>query len=417
MTPQSRRDFLRQSLCASTFLGCGAVPGFFERTAAAASARPGEGGTVLVVIQLSGGNDGLNTVVPYEDDAYHRARPTLRLQAERVHKLETGLGLHPDMSAFARLYHGGRLGIVQGVGYPESKRDHDLAMRDWHSALPREALAQTGWAGRAADLAHAGSGVDIPCVFVGSIAPPFSVRAERTVVSSIASFDHWLPLPQWPVAAGPERRARATQAAPSVGLKDPVLEFLRESASAAGIARERIEKSIRAQAPSYPAYVLAQSLRSVAQLIRADLGIRFYFTELGGGNIGGFDSHAGQALNHGALLRELSESVAAFVDDLARDKLAESVLVMTFSEFGRALSENGRRGTDHGAAAPVFLAGGRVKPGLIGAYPSLADLDNDAPKFHTDFRRLYATVLDRWLGLDSQEVLGEAFAPLEVVRA
>ena len=415
MTPHSRRDFLRHTFCASTFLGCGAVPGFFERTVAAAGARSGDRGTALVVIQLSGGNDGLNTVVPYEDDAYHRARPTLRLPADRVHKLDAGVGLHPDMPAFARLYHEGLLGIVQGVGYPDSKRDHDLAMRDWHSALPRETIAQTGWVGRAADLAYADGATDIPCVFVGPIAPTFGVRAERTVVSAIPSFDQWLPLPEWPLAGAPEKRPPVPGLRSSARLANPLLDFLRETASAAGVARDRIEKSARAPSSNYPAYLLAQSLKSVARLIRADLGIRFYFTELGGGNIGGFDSHAGQVLNHGALLKELSESVAAFIADLRRDGLLESVLVMTFSEFGRTLSENGRRGTDHGAAAPVFLAGGRVKPGLVGTHPSLADLENDAPKFHTDFRRLYATVLDRWLGLDSREVLGESFDALSFI--
>jgi len=412
-TRPSRRDFLKGAICASTMLGCGGAPGLFERAAAAAGARAGDRGTALVVIQLSGGNDGLNAVVPYEDDAYHRNRPTLRLGADRLHKLDAGLGLHPEMPAFARLYHEGRLSIVQGVGYPEAKRDHGPSMRDWQTALPGEALAQTGWIGRAADLARAAGATDLPCVFAGSIPPPFGIRAEKVVVSSIPSLEQWLPLPDWQIAGEPERRPRAPEAGPSETSQNPLLEFLRESASNACAARERIEKSLRAPAPNYPSYLLAESLKSVARLIRADLGIRFYFTELGGGEIGGFDSHAGQALNHGALLRELSESVAAFVDDLQRDHLLDSALVMTFSEFGRTLSENGRRGTDHGDAAPVFLAGGRLAPGMVGKHPSLADLDKDAPKFHTDFRRLYATVLDHWLGLDSRKILGDGFAPLE----
>jgi uncharacterized protein (DUF1501 family) len=390
-------------------LGCGGVPGLFERAALAAGARDGGRGAALVVIQLSGGNDGLNTVVPYADDAYQRNRPTLRLGADRVHKLEAGLGLHPDMAAFARLYHDGRLGILQGVGYPNSKRDHVPAMRDWQTALPREPLAQTGWGGRIADFARADGATDVPSVFVGPIAPTFGVRAAKAVVPSIRSFDQWLPLPEWPITgqAGMPETKRATAA------QDSWLGFLRASTVQACAARDRMGRSFSAPAAHYPGYPLAQSLKMMAQLIRADLGIRCYFTELGGGEIGGFDSHAGQALNHGSLLKELSESVAAFADDLQRDKLFDSVLVMTFSEFGRTLSENGRRGTDHGAAAPVFLAGGRIQPGLIGKHPSLTDLDQDAPKFHTDFRRLYATVLDRWLGLDSREILGEAFAPID----
>jgi len=412
MTRPSRRDFLRGTLCTSAFLGCGGASGLFERTARAASAQADGRGTALVVIQLSGGNDGLNTVVPYEDDAYHRSRPTLHLAADHVHKLEAGLGLHPDMPAFAGLYHEGRLSIVQGVGYPNSKRDHPVAMRDWQTALPLEAMTQTGWGGRVADFAHTGVTTDVPSVFVGPIPPPFGVRAEQTVVPAIRSIDQWLPLPGWPVAGESAPFPRAALAVPA---SNPLLEFLRESTHRACAARDRIQESRLARSADYPPYPLAQSLKSAAQLIRADLGIRFYLTELGGGEIGGFDSHAGQALNHGSLLRELSESVAAFAADLQHDRLFGSVLVMTFSEFGRSLSENGRRGTDHGAAAPVFLAGGGIKGGLVGKHPSLIDLDQDAPRFHTDFRRLYATVLDRWLGIDSRRILGESFAPLEGV--
>jgi len=153
----------------------------------------------------------------------------------------------------------------------------------------------------------------------------------------------------------------------------------------------------------------------VAQLIRADIGIRIFFTELGGGGIGGFDNHANQLGNHCALLHQLSESVAAFVHDLKRDKLLDRVLLMTFSEFGRTVRENGRRGTGHGAAAPIFLAGGKLKSGLIGSHPSLTDLDNGALKFHIDFRRIYATVLDQWLGFESRTVLGRQFELLDIL--
>jgi len=413
MTRPSRRDFLKGTVCASAFVGCGGAAGLFQRTALAAGAQPEGRGTALVVIQLSGGNDGLNTVVPYEDDAYHRSRPTLRLAADRVHKLEAGLGLHPDMPAFARLYHEGRLSIVQGVGYPNSKRDHPVAMRDWETAMPQQALAQTGWGGRVADFAHASPITDVPSVFVGPIAPPFGVRAGEAVVPAIRSLEEWLPSPRmWLTAQGTQAPGTG-QPSPT---PSPMLDFLRESTARAYAARDRIQSSRRAQSSDYPRYPLAQSLKSVAQLIRAELGIRFYLTELGGGDIGGFDSHAGQVLNHGSLLKELSESVAAFAADLQRDRLFDSVLVMTFSEFGRSLSENGRRGTDHGAAAPVFLAGGRLKGGLVGKHPSLTDLDQDAPKFHTDFRRLYATALDGWLGIDSGQILRGTFAPVEGVK-
>ena len=161
---------------------------------------------------------------------------------------------------------------------------------------------------------------------------------------------------------------------------------------------------------------LARMFCIIAQLIRAEVGIRIYYTELGGEEPGGFDNHANQRDNHAALLRQLSDSVAAFVLDLRRDRLLHRVLLMTFSEFGRTLAENGRRGTDHGSAAPMFLAGGKLKGGLVGPHPSLTALENGGPKHHTDFRRVYATVLDRWLGLDSQAVLGGKFEPLDLLQ-
>jgi len=389
-----------------------AVPGFLSRTALAAAAQRQDRDSVLVVIQLSGGNDGLNTVVPYEDDAYHRNRPTLRLRAESVLKLDSGLvGLHPDLAAFLRLYREGHLAIVQGVGYPDSNRDHDAAMRDWHTARPGEALAQTGWLGRVIDRACKTAQTDVPGVFVGPIPSPFSLQTEDAIVPAIKSSD------QWPLAGqcAPASRLDPPGSAPGA---NPLPDFLRRTALEASASAARLQ-AVRQNAATtatagYPSFPLAQTLQSVAQLIRAELGIRIYFAELGGGGIGGFDTHAGQAANHGALLRELSESVAAFLDDLRRDRLLDRVWLMTFSEFGRALSENGRHGTGHGAAAPVFLAGGGLKAGLIGPHPSLTDLDADAPKFHTDFRRVYATVLDRWLGFDSLPVLGRKFSPLDL---
>jgi uncharacterized protein (DUF1501 family) len=406
-----RREFLRTAVGASTLLALSPVaPAFLCRTALAAAAQRQDRDSVLVVVQLSGGNDGLNTVVPYEDDAYHRSRPTLRLTAQHVLKLDSGLGLYPEMTAFMRLYQEGHLAVIQGVGYPDSNRDHEVAMRHWHTSRPLENLTQTGWLGRAIDRCKTGRR-DVPGVFVGPIPSPFAVQTEEAVVPAIKSLDQWLPAGQWAAASSFDSQAGAPGA-------DSLPDFLRRATLDASASATRLQAARRSAetngSTQYPGFPLARTLRSVAQLIRAELGIRIYFTELGGGGIGGFDTHAGQAANQGALLRELSESAAAFLDDLRRDRLLDRVWLMTFSEFGRALSENGRRGTGHGAAAPVFLAGGGLKGGLVGPHPSLTDLDDDAPRFHTDFRRVYATVLDRWLGLDSLPVLGQRFAPLDV---
>jgi len=199
---------------------------------------------------------------------------------------------------------------------------------------------------------------------------------------------------------------------------DELLRFVQDCRAKAGVNSRRIEAVTKAPGGAeYPAFRLAGTLRTVAQLIRADVGIRIFFTELGGGGIGGFDNHANQLGNHCSLLGHLSESLAAFVDDLKKDKQLDRVLLMTISEFGRTVKENGRRGTGHGVSAPIFLAGGKLKGGRVGSHPSLTDLDNGAMKFHTDFRRVYATVLDRWLGFESRPVLGKQFESLDILNA
>lgn len=386
----TRRQFLKVSTAAPVFL----------RAAIAAAAKPDPSGTVLVVLQLAGGNDGLNTVVPYEDDQYGCLRSTLRLTASQVHKIGSSLGFHPELRGFARLFQEGRLVVLQGVGYQNMHRDHGLGMRSWQtgSPLPGE---ESGWLGRAADRSADPEAGNVPAVFVGRIPQPLAIHARQAIVPSLHAAEDWT-------------LHGATQS-PGAEPADPLLKFAARTTAAAYADARRMTDVLRgARGFTYPQYGLAQSLQTVAQVIRADLGVRIFLTEQGGVSPGGFDNHANQAGNHAVVLRELSDSLAAFCDDLARDRLLDRVLLMTFSEFGRTLSENGRHGTGHGAAAPVFLAGGRLKGGLVGAHPSLTDLDNDAPKPHTDFRRVYATLLERWLGTESEPILGQRFQPLDV---
>ena len=416
----TRRDFLKTALGTSTLLSFSSVaPNFLIRTATAGDPHRDDGRTVLVVLQLSGGNDGLNTVVPYEDDEYARNRPTLALPPKDLHKISSSLGFHPRMGAFMRLYEDGHLTIVQGVGSPNPDRDHDGAMRIWHTADPDRPSRQTGWLGRAVDNVWRADTTEAPAVFVGPIARPFAVNAESVIVPSIRSPDD-LMAREMPGRTDGQSVWKNAAEFPRSGQQNSLLGFLQRCTLKAHANTRRIEAvttGAAAGTAEYPSFRLAGTLRTVAQLIRADTGIRIFFTELGGGGIGGFDNHANQLGNHCALLHQLSESVAAFVYDLKRDKLLDRVLLMTFSEFGRTVKENGRRGTGHGAAAPIFLAGGRLKGGLVGAHPSLTDLDGDAPKFHTDFRRVYATVLDRWLGFESRSVLGKQFDALDILDA
>ena len=410
----TRRDFLKGTLGTSALLSLtSAMPNLLVRNTMAAALRNDDRNTILVIVQLSGGNDGLNTVVPYGDDEYTRNRPTLALPLKELHKIDSFLGFHPRMGAFMRLYKEGYLSIVQGVGYPNSDRSHDGAMRVWHTARPDQPACQTGWLGRALDSTWLPERTNTRAVFVGPIAQPFSLNAEHVIVPSIES-----PNDLTTNSMPGESQWKPGAKLPRAGKGNALLHFLQNCASNAYADSRRIEAVAKADANTaeYPSFRLAETLRTVAQLIRADIGIRIFFTEFGGGGIGGFDNHANQLGNHCALLGQLSESLAAFIHDLKRDKLLDRILVMTISEFGRTVKENGRRGTGHGIAAPIFLAGGKLKSGLIGPHPSLIDLDDGAMKFHTDFRRVYATVLDRWLGFDSLTVLGKRFEPLDILN-
>ncbi|MHC4642047.1 MAG: DUF1501 domain-containing protein, partial [Planctomycetota bacterium] len=336
---------------------------------------------------------------------------------KELHKINSVMGFHPRMAAFARLYKNGYMSIVQGVGSPNSDRSHENAMRIWHTADPDRLNRQTGWLGRAADSVWNQNETNTPAVFVGPIAQPFALNAENVVVPSIRSLGD-LTTSQMPGYTKGQSRNKRTSEILHPDKENSLLDFLQHCTLNTYNNSRRIEAVAKttANTAEYPSFQLAATFRTVAQLIRADVGIRIFFTEFGGGGIGGFDNHANQLGNHCALLGQLSESVAAFVNDLKRDKLLDRVLLMTFSEFGRTVKENGRRGTGHGVAAPVFLAGGKLKSGLIGPRPSLTDLDNGAPKFHTDFRRVYATVLDRWLGFDSQVILGRHYESLNILN-
>lgn len=403
---QSRRHFLQTTLGASALLTFAPrVPGFLARAGEAARKRPGPDETILVVLQLSGGNDGLNSVVPFAADAYTKARPTLHLRGNQVLKLNDELGFHPRLEAFKALHDDGLLGILQGVGCDKLSRDHDAAMRAWHVADPGEAPRQTGWIGRAADALIERPGTATPAMFVGGIPRPFALNAAGAVAPSLHGPEA--------LFLRDELAERAARPAGEGSDTNPLLARVRQATSEAGAQSARL-RAILALADgtgTYPDFPFAQDLRGISQLIRADLGTRIYFAEIGGGGIGGFDNHANQAGNHDALLEQLATAVAAFVWDLRRHDLFDRVLLMTFSEFGRTLAENGRHGTDHGAAGPVFLAGGGVAAGLQGEHPSLTDLDQGGLRHSVDFRQVYSAVLGDWLGLEATQLLGGPFEP------
>ncbi|MEE8451313.1 MAG: DUF1501 domain-containing protein [Thermoguttaceae bacterium] len=414
MSP-TRRDFLKASMGTAALASLG--PGLGH--CAQAAGRRLADDTVLVILELAGGNDGLNSIIPFENDVYGRSRPTLRLTGDQVLKINDELGFHPQLAGFRRLYDEGHLSVVQGVGYPNPNGGHDEAMLDWQSAQPHQTNRQTGWVGRAIDACDS---ADVPAVLFGQVKQPFCLNSQKTIVPSIHSLQDCTLRPAGSAESRPDHRRRLVEAAELSRAEsdNPLLSVVQQGNRAAHAASRKIEEVIQSTSTSagnYPRFPLARYLSTIAQLIRADTGVRIFYTGFGGDGIGGFDNHASQRDNHAALLRHLSESVAAFIDDLKRQKLLDRVVLMTFSEFGRTIQENGRKGTGHGSAAPMFLAGGKLKGGLVGEHPSLTDLENGGPKHHTDFRRVYATMLESWLGFDSQAALGGGFEPLDVFEA
>lgn len=399
----TRRTFLKQSVGATSLLASGVtLPGFLCRTAAAS--RPERDQRILVVIQMTGGNDGLNTVIPVGDDAYHRARPTLRIDSSAAHILDKDLALHPEMSTFKRLFDDGWLSVVNNVGYPNPDRSHFRSMDIWQTASLEPERVETGWIGRIVDREGAGAEAAL-ALHLDHTEMPLALRSSRGIVPSIRNInafsleDHGGNLEESLAAA---RRDAADD-----------LLFVQRVAVASCAQARRLEGIAAGEdaGATYPQFGLAQRLRQIAQLIAADFGPRIYYT-----SFDGFDTHAQQATGHGPLLKELSDSVAAFTDDLAGRKIADRVLVMTFSEFGRRVMENGSRGTDHGAAAPMFIVGPGAAGGLIGDRPVLDDPSGDVP--HTvDFREVYAAVLDRWLGIEHAAILGKRYQPTAVIRA
>ncbi len=346
--------------------------------------------TVLVVLQLSGGNDGLNTVVPHRQDAYFRLRPTLSIARGDLVALDDEHGLHPSLGGIGRLFDDGRVAVVHGVGYPEPNRSHFRSMEIWHTADPIDAPTGVGWMGRLSDqLARRTVGA-LPALHIGDGELPLALYARDSFAPTVRD------------ASGFELRGSAAfRARRDALLRDDraageLTAFLRSAASTSYRAAARMEQAAaRHSGTEYPGYALAQRLRLVAQLVSGGFDTRLFHVELGG-----FDTHARQAPAHTDLLRELSESVAAFQRDLTTSGVAKRVLTLVFSEFGRRAAENGSRGTDHGAAAPVLLIGDGVRGGLHGRAPDLARLEEGDVPFSTDFRSVYTTLERDWLGLE-----------------
>jgi uncharacterized protein (DUF1501 family) len=396
----SRRDWLRRSTLVSL---APTVPGFLARTGRAS--EPNAESRLLVLIQLDGGNDGINTVVPYKDDGYKKNRRELRLPSDGLVKLDekSGIGMNPAMKPMAKLFEDGRLAIVQGVGYPNPSRSHFESMAVWQSArISPQDRDGFGWLGRGLDAAPRPASGAPGAILLARSDLPLAIRGRRCVSTAMTQPDDFT------LADGADPRGAAC------GSSDSLTSFVRRSALDAYAFADQLAATVKGQRSgvTYPKTALAEHLSLVAQLIRAGLGTRVYYATQSG-----YDTHSVQPTRHAELLSELAGAVRAFHDDLAAARLDDRVAVLCFSEFGRRVEENGSRGTDHGTAGPVFLLGSQVRGGLVGTSPSLVDLDADGDlKMTVDFRRVYASVLESWLGIPAKPVLGEAYAPLPILR-
>ncbi len=410
----TRRQFLTRALRGSSLVALGSVvPQFVARTAKAAP--PGKD-TILVVIELTGGNDGLNTVIPYADDNYHKARPTLRFGKEQVVKVNDVIGLHPGLRPLDALLQKGELAIVQGVGYPNPDRSHFESMDVWQSGDPKR-KTRSGWIARGApDLSDKRG--NVPIMQVGQKDLPLALQgAPGAVVSINDQRAYRLDLGPGDAAHLKARRKLLEEVAKPDEGGDGLLQFVRRRQAQTYTTLDQIQEVLRG--PGEPGQFngggnLASKLQLVARLIDKGFGTRVFYV-----NLDGFDTHSNQAATHQQLLQELADSLFGFFETLRGKGHDKRVLAMTFSEFGRRVGENGSKGTDHGSGSCLFVAGPGVKGGPVNKHPGLKneDLDSGDVKYTTDFRRVYATLLDRWLGCDSNVVLGGKFDPLDMLKA
>jgi uncharacterized protein (DUF1501 family) len=418
-TTTTRRELLRLGLGGSTLLACGTtVPTFLARSALALADGPRRDADrrILVVIQLDGGNDGLNTVVPHGDDIYHKSRPRLALKAKDVKPIDDHVGLHPSLDGFTKLRDEGLLAIVQSVGYPNPNRSHFESMAIWQTARLHPGQEEPGWLARAIDAGRAAPGSDAPAIHIAAEALPQALRGGRSVIPSVATADQLRRRLGVPGTDGvQEQRAMLDQIAGHAANSDnPLLQFVSRSTVISYASSARLEAVLHddGTAEDPESYGLARRLKLIARMIKAGLSTSIYYTHLGG-----FDTHAEQLNQHSSKLFELSRSVRSFLTEIDRSGDGDRLTVLIFSEFGRRLRENASAGTDHGTAAPVLLIGRHVHGGLHGPYPDLERLKDDDPEHAIDFRQVYATVLERWLKLPAEASLGAPFQPLPLFRS
>jgi uncharacterized protein (DUF1501 family) len=366
---------------------------------------PGGDDRVLVVINFQGGNDGLNTVVPHGMQQYYRFRQQLGIAPSDVLRIDDAVGLNPALRPLKAMYDAKNVAIVQGVGYPQPDHSHFRSTEIWQTAAPASYVT-TGWLGRYLDEAGLPKSNLFNAVALSQVLPE-ALISRTTDVPAIAQLRGY--------GLSSDRNGASKEAFHQfvqdtrVPFTSPFLARVAEIEDHAQRGAEELPRLIAGYKTegTYPATPLGRGLALAAQIVGTKLGTKVLYLQHGS-----FDTHTNQRATQDRLLSDFANSVDAFYKDLAAHGNDKRVLTLTFSEFGRRVGENASRGTDHGTAAPLFMIGGGVKGGLYGAHPSLDDLDKGDLKFTTDFRSVYATVLERWLGRPSAPIVGASFSPL-----
>jgi uncharacterized protein (DUF1501 family) len=432
---KTRREFLR-----STVLGASAswtVPMFVERTFAdlhmgardlATQPVTGKDGTILVVLQLAGGNDGLNTLVPFADDAYHKARPRLAKKEKEIITLNDHVGLNSSMPYLGSLFKEGNLGVVQGVGYPNPNRSHFVSTSIWETA-DIENRSSTGWIGRYFDNACSGADPTVGISLNKTQPESFGALKNPGVCLSSPELYRWIHGGGEKAQAeeffaslnSPEDDDSPAEGAsidmPAGGKVGGIqgegnLAFLERVAMDARVSSAKIlELAAKHKTKvAYEGTPIGRSLNMVSRLIAGGMPTRVYYV-----SHGGFDTHNQQVNSHDRLLGQLDRALKSFFADLKAQGNAERVVLMTFSEFGRRVGENASAGTDHGRASCLFVAGEGVKGGLYGKYPSLTDLDQGDLKHTVDFRGVYASVIEGWLKTSAKPILKGEYPAMPII--
>lgn len=358
------------------------------------------GNKVVVVLQLSGGNDGLNTVIPVRNDIYYKSRPRLGIQREKSLRLTDEVGLHPALTAFADAYGNGSLAIMNNVGYPNPDRSHFRSMDIWHTASQSNEYINTGWLGRYLDAQCSGCDKPTQALEVDDVLS-LALKGENEKGLAFKN-------PQRLFGSANEQFFKeVSKNYSAAGHEEEPVAYLYKTMAATLSSADYIFKQSRLHptAADYPKTELGANLKTIASLIFSDINTKVYYLSLGS-----FDTHVGQEGQQARLFKEMNDAVAAFTKDMQANNRFDDVLLFTFSEFGRRVAQNASGGTDHGTANNMFfISGGLQQKGILNNLPNLSDLDNGDLKYNVDFKQIYATVLNKWLGADDAKILRKKY--------